>query len=51
MEKVVIKNGSQQEMREIEDHKEVVMRIIQQQRAQLADIQESLNELERRIAS
>lgn len=50
MGKVMIKNGSQQEMEEVDDHQKAIMEIIKKQRTQLAEIQENLDELERRIA-
>ena len=51
MGNVMIKDGSQQEMKEIDDHKQVMMEILQKQRSQLAEMQQSLDELERRISS
>jgi len=51
MGKVMIKDGSQQEMTEVDDHKKVIMDILQRQRAQLAEIQTGLDELEKRLAS
>ena len=46
----MIKDGSQQEMKQVDDHQQAIMEIIQKQRTQLAEIQESLDELERRIS-
>ena len=50
MGKIMIKDGSQQEMKEVDDHKKVIMEILQRQRVQLAEIQNGLDELEMRLA-
>ena len=47
----MIKDGSQQEMTEVDDHKKVIMDILQRQRTQLAELQTGLDELEKRLAS
>ena len=49
METQVIKNGSQQELKDFENPQEAMLLLIRRQKLQLVDMQASLEELEKKI--
>ena len=49
MENKVIRNGSQQELKDFENPQEAMIQLIKRQKLQLVDMQASLEELEKNI--
>ena len=49
MDNKVIKNGSEQDIQEHEDPTELLRQLLKKQRQQLADLQQSFEELEKRV--